>query len=91
MELLHLSPRNSLPMPQFFGSADKVADQVQKWYESGAMDMLLLRQDHPHGLRDFIDLVVPILQERGIVRTEYEAQTLRGHLEIPNPRFREIN
>lgn len=91
MELLHLSPRNSLPMPQFFGSAEKVADLIQKWYESGAMDMLLLRQDHPHGLRDFINLVVPILQERGIVRTEYEAQTLRGHLEIPNPIFREIN
>ncbi|WP_228374674.1 hypothetical protein [Chryseobacterium sp. FH1] len=67
-----------------------VADQVQKWYETGAIDMLLIRQDHPHGLRDFIDLVVPILQDRGIFRTEYEAETLRGNLEIPNPPFRKI-
>ncbi|KQS92095.1 LLM class flavin-dependent oxidoreductase [Chryseobacterium sp. Leaf394] len=91
MELMQLSPRNSLPRPKFFGSAEKVADQVQKWYEIGAMDMLLIRQDHPHGLRDFIDLVVPILQDRGIFRTEYEADTLRGNLEIPNPPFRKIN
>ncbi|MCD0456379.1 LLM class flavin-dependent oxidoreductase [Chryseobacterium sp. LC2016-27] len=91
MELMQLSPRNSLPRPQFFGSAEMVADQVQKWYEIGAMDMLLIRQDHPHGLRDFIDLVVPILQDRGIFRTEYEADTLRGNLEIPNPPFRKIN
>lgn len=91
MELMQLSPRNSLPRPQFFGSAEIVADQVQKWHEAGAMDMLLIRQDHPQGLRDFIDLVVPILQDRGIFRTEYEADTLRGNLEIPNPPFRKIN
>jgi len=91
MELMQLSPRNSLPRPQFFGSAEMVADQVQKWHEAGAMDMLLIRQDHPYGLRDFIDLVVPILQDRGIFRTEYEADTLRGNLEIPNPPFRKIN
>ena len=91
MELMSLSPRNSLPRPQFFGSAEQVAHKVQQWYEAGAMDMLLLRQDHPHGLRDFIELVVPILQDRGIFRTEYEAGTLRGNLEIPNPPFRKIN
>jgi FMN-dependent oxidoreductase (nitrilotriacetate monooxygenase family) len=90
MELLGLIPYNSLPRPLFFGSAEKVADQVQQWYERGAMDMLILRQDHPHGLRDFIDLVVPILQERGIFRTEYESDTLRGNLELPKPAFRKI-
>jgi alkanesulfonate monooxygenase SsuD/methylene tetrahydromethanopterin reductase-like flavin-dependent oxidoreductase (luciferase family) len=40
------------------------------------MDMLMVRQDHPHGLRDFIELVVPILQERGVFKTEYEGDTL---------------
>ncbi|TXK24744.1 NtaA/DmoA family FMN-dependent monooxygenase [Pontibacter qinzhouensis] len=90
LELLRLIPNNSLPRPLFFGSAEKVADQVQQWYEQGAMDMLILRQDHPHGLRDFVELVVPILQERGIFRTEYESDTLRGNLEIPKPAFRKI-
>lgn len=90
VELMKLSPRNSLPRPQFFGSAEMVADQVQQWYEAGAMDMFMIRQDHPHGLRDFADLVVPILQERGLFRTAYEADTLRGNLEIPKPAFRKI-
>jgi alkanesulfonate monooxygenase SsuD/methylene tetrahydromethanopterin reductase-like flavin-dependent oxidoreductase (luciferase family) len=90
MELLGLIPYNSIPRPQFFGSAEKVADQVQQWHDLGAMDMLILRQDHPYGLRDFIDLVVPILQERGIFRTEYESDTLRGNLELPKPAFRKI-
>jgi len=90
MELLRLFPQNSLQRPLFFGSAEMVADQVQQWYERGALDMLIVRQDHPGGLRDFIDLVVPILQERGIFRTEYEVDTLRGNLELPKPAFRKI-
>ncbi|MCC9138877.1 NtaA/DmoA family FMN-dependent monooxygenase [Pontibacter silvestris] len=90
LELLRLIPENSLARPLFLGSAEKVADQVQEWYDKGAIDMLILRQDHPHGLRDFIQLVVPILQERGIFRTEYEADTLRGNLELPKPAFRKI-
>ncbi|AMM49903.1 monooxygenase [Rufibacter sp. DG15C] len=91
MELLSLRPRNSLPTPLFFGSAETVADKVQLWYEAGAMDMFMIRQDHPHGQRDFIELVVPILQEREIFRTEYEADTLRGNLEIPKPAFRKVS
>lgn len=89
-ELLQLHPYNSLPRPLFFGSAERVANQIQQWYEAGAMDMLMIRQDHPHGIRDFTELVIPILQERGIFRTEYEADTLRGNLEIPKPPFRKI-
>jgi FMN-dependent oxidoreductase (nitrilotriacetate monooxygenase family) len=89
-QLLSFHPRNSLPAPVFFGSAERVATQVQLWYESGVMDMLMIRQDHPHGLKDFIELVVPILQERGIYKTEYQGNTLREHLEIPKPGFRII-
>ena len=89
-ELLQFIPNNSLPLPQFFGSAERVADQVEQWYDSGAIDMLILRQDHPHGLQDFIELVVPILQQRGIFRTDYESDTLRGNLELPRPAFRQI-
>ena len=34
----------------------------------------------PTGLDDFVDLVVPLLQERGVLRAEYETETLRGHM-----------
>ncbi|MNP75001.1 Nitrilotriacetate monooxygenase component A [compost metagenome] len=49
------------------------------------MDILLIRQDHPAGFKDFIQLVVPILQDRGIFRNEYEDDTLRGNLGLPYP------
>jgi FMN-dependent oxidoreductase (nitrilotriacetate monooxygenase family) len=85
-ELQSLMPIYRIPKPTFFGSAEKVADQIQHWYEAGAMDLLLIRQEHPSGFDDFIDLVVPILQERGIYRKEYESNTLRGNLGLPYPK-----
>lgn len=90
MELASLAPYQRIPIPLFFGSAAKIADEIERWHNVGAMDMLVIRQDHPYGLRDFIDLVVPILQERGIYHAEYESDTLRGNLELPKPAFRKI-
>ena len=89
-EITSFGPYSRIPVPLFMGSAEKVADKVQQWYKSGAADMFMIRQDHPGGLQDFVDLVVPILQERGIFRTEYESDTLRGHLELPKPAFRKV-
>jgi FMN-dependent oxidoreductase (nitrilotriacetate monooxygenase family) len=90
VELASLAPYQRIPIPLFFGSAEKIADEIERWHNAGAMDMLVIRQDHPHGLRDFIDLVVPILQERGIFHAEYESDTLRGNLDLPKPAFRKI-
>jgi len=39
----------------------------------------------PSGLQDFVDGVVPILQKRGIFRTDYEGATLREHLGLARP------
>jgi hypothetical protein len=39
----------------------------------------------PGGIRDFVDLVVPELQRRGLFRTEYEGRTLRENLGLPYP------
>jgi hypothetical protein len=42
------------------------------------------------GFEDFVQLVVPILQERGLFRADYDGTTLRDHLGLPrpeNPRF----
>lgn len=89
-ELESLMPGYRIPKPRLFGSAEKVADEVQEWYEAGAMDQLLIKQEYPTGLQDFADLVVPILQDRGIFRTEYESNTLRGNLELPIPEHRNV-
>lgn len=90
MELASLAPYQRIPVPLFFGAAEKIADEIQKWHEVGAMDMLVIRQDHPYGLQDFTKLVVPILQDRGLFRTEYESDILRDNLELPIPAFRKI-
>jgi alkanesulfonate monooxygenase len=42
----------------------------------------------PAGLDEFVDLVVPELQRRGIFRRDYETTTLRGHLGLPRPENR---
>ena len=46
------------------------------------------RRYFPEGFDDFVDLVVPILQERGLFRRDYEGATLRDHLGLPRPKSR---
>jgi hypothetical protein len=41
----------------------------------------------PGELATFVDEVVPLLQRRGIARTEYAGVTLRDHLGLPRPAF----
>jgi alkanesulfonate monooxygenase SsuD/methylene tetrahydromethanopterin reductase-like flavin-dependent oxidoreductase (luciferase family) len=49
--------------------------------QSDACDgFILVPHLTPRGLDDFVDRVVPLLQERGSFRTEYAGQTLRDHL-----------
>ena len=42
----------------------------------------------PGSLTDFVDMVIPELQRRGLFRTEYESTTLRGNLGLPTPTSR---
>lgn len=64
------------------GSADTVADDLQRWFDSGAADgFIVLPADLPVGLEDFVDNVVPRLQRRGLLRTHYAGHTLRDHID----------
>ncbi|RTE10146.1 LLM class flavin-dependent oxidoreductase [Paenibacillus whitsoniae] len=76
------------PRGEFTGTAEYVADRVQAWFEEHAADGFIIAAALPKGLDDFVDYVVPILQERGLFRTEYEADTLRGNLGVPIPENR---
>jgi len=68
------------------GSAERVADLMQHWFEAGACDGFnLMFPFFPAPLDDFVDLVVPELQRRGLFRTEYEGTTLRQNLGLPVP------
>ncbi|WP_428487432.1 LLM class flavin-dependent oxidoreductase [Rhodopila sp.] len=68
------------------GSARSIADTMEEWLLAGAADGFnLLFPFFPGPLNDFVDLVVPELQRRGIFRTEYEGRTLRENLGVPVP------
>jgi len=74
---------------RFAGTPEQVADQIQLWVRSGAVDGFNVMPPYlPGGLEDFTDHVVPILQARGLFRTDYDATTLRGHYGLDRPRSR---
>jgi alkanesulfonate monooxygenase len=71
---------------QMVGTAEDIADTMQQWLETEACDGFnIMFPTVPSGLDDFVDMVVPELQRRGIFRTAYEGTTLRDHLGLPRP------
>jgi FMN-dependent oxidoreductase (nitrilotriacetate monooxygenase family) len=68
------------------GTATEIADQIQEWFENGAADGFnVMGPILPSGLDDFIELVVPELQKRGLFRTGYQGATLRENLGLKVP------
>ncbi|EPR9360690.1 LLM class flavin-dependent oxidoreductase [Acinetobacter baumannii] len=70
---------------QLIGSVEQVADQLQEWFENEAADGFNVLPPTPDSLNDFVDLVVPELQRRGLFRTAYEGKTLRENLGLARP------
>src|SRR6266545_1592196 len=71
------------------GTPQMIADQMEEWLTTGASDGFNVMFPYlPGGLDDFVNLVVPELQRRGIFRTEYEGKTLRENLGLPRPENR---
>ena len=70
----------------FVGSAETVAESINHLVQADASDgFILVPHVTPGGLDAFVDLVVPLLQERGVFRAEYEGTTLRDHLGLAVP------
>ena len=58
--------------PTIFGTPSQIADQLETWVDDGGVDgFSLIPIDQPGTLRDFVDLVVPELQNRGRMRSEH--------------------
>jgi alkanesulfonate monooxygenase SsuD/methylene tetrahydromethanopterin reductase-like flavin-dependent oxidoreductase (luciferase family) len=68
------------------GTAADVADLMSDWFSKGAADGFnVMAPILPGGLDDFVNLVVPELQRRGLYRTRYEGPTLRDNLGLKKP------
>ena len=65
---------------------EDIADMMEEWVNEGGCDGFnIMPPIFPGGLEDFIDLVVPELQRRGLYRTKYEGTTLRENLGLSRP------
>jgi alkanesulfonate monooxygenase SsuD/methylene tetrahydromethanopterin reductase-like flavin-dependent oxidoreductase (luciferase family) len=68
------------------GTPAQVADVMQRWAEAGAADGFnVMFADLGPSITDFVDLVVPELQRRGLFRRDYQGRTLREHLGLARP------
>jgi FMN-dependent oxidoreductase (nitrilotriacetate monooxygenase family) len=68
------------------GTPSDVGDFMEEWFTSGACDGFnILPAHYPGGLNEFVDLVVPELQSRGLFRKAYEGKTLRENLGLSRP------
>ncbi|WP_244490667.1 LLM class flavin-dependent oxidoreductase [Aureimonas frigidaquae] len=70
----------------FVGTPEAVADRMQEWHAAGACDGFMVAAHwQPGAFDDFVRLVVPELQRRGLFRKEYTGRTLRDHLGLARP------
>jgi N-acetyl-S-(2-succino)cysteine monooxygenase len=97
--LLQMARREKLSLRQLFhrvaaarghlllvASAVQIADVLESWFRSGAADGFnVMPPFFPGQFDDFVEQVVPILQERGLFRADYAGSTLREHLGLKRP------
>ena len=71
------------------GTGVSIANEIEERFEQGAADGFVVQAlTQPYGFEQFVDLVVPELQRRGLTRTAYEETTLRERLGLPRPQRR---
>ena len=76
----------SFSVLEFIGTPVTIADQMEEWLMTEGCDGFNAMFPYlPGGLDDFVALVVPELQRRGLFRHEYEGKTLRENLGLPRP------
>jgi long-chain alkane monooxygenase len=72
----------SVGFPQMVGTAEQMADQLEAYYRQAGGDGFMLTMAYtPGAIEEFVALVVPVLQKRGLMRTAYKGQTLREILQ----------
>ncbi|HEX7873221.1 MAG TPA: LLM class flavin-dependent oxidoreductase [Sphingobium sp.] len=88
LTLRQTAHRLSFGRKGFVGGPETIADEIERWFTGRAADGFNVRVTTPDDFALFRERVVPILQQRGLFRTEYTHDTLRGHLGLPVPENR---
>lgn len=90
LEFMQISKRGTIrEIPLLVGSPQDVADQLEAWFVGEACDGFVICATHmPGAYEDFVRLVVPELQRRGLFQREYRGSTLRENLGLPRPAAR---
>jgi N-acetyl-S-(2-succino)cysteine monooxygenase len=71
---------------EIVGTPIQIVDQLEEWFlNEGADGFNIMPPTFPDGFNDIVELVIPELQRRGLFRTEYESDTLRGNLGLSKP------
>ena len=97
--LLDLAKRENLTIRQLYlriagarghwqvvGTVEHLADEIEARFQGyGADGFNIMSPWLPGGLDDFVELVIPELQRRGLFRTEYEGRSLRDNLGLARP------
>ena len=81
-DFLEHSGRGTLrELPVFKGTPQQVADEMETWFTEGACDGFVIAATHmPGAYEDFVRLVVPELQRRGLFQKDYSSPNLRENL-----------
>lgn len=85
LTLREIALRTATPRGNFVGTPEQIADRFQLWLEQRGSDGFNLFESLPGQLDLFVDHVVPILQQRGIYKTEYPGTTFRETLGLDVP------
>ncbi|CAN0620850.1 putative monooxygenase MoxC [Burkholderia multivorans] len=91
LTLRQVALQSAAPRPRFLGTAEAVADGLQQWFDARAADGFIVGGGTPTAFANFVEQVVPILQARGLYRSDYTGTTLREHLGLPLPENRFAN
>ena len=85
-DFVNVSRRGTVrEMPLFVGTPSEVADGLQEWFEEACDGFVVAATHIPGAYEDFVRLVVPELQRRGVFHRDYAGATLRENLGLPFP------
>ena len=85
-DFVNVSGRGTVrELPLFVGTPSEVADGLQEWFEEACDGFVVAATHIPGAYEDFVRLVVPELQRRGIFHRDYAGPTLRENLGLPFP------